>query len=50
MLSRFTARGLTVRIVDKRSGNLDNGTRFSRTGRGIRNLTLPFFTQAKLMD
>ena len=25
MLARFTARGLTVRIVDKRSGALDNG-------------------------
>ncbi|KAI5479586.1 phenol 2-monooxygenase [Pseudohyphozyma bogoriensis] len=25
MLARFTARGLTVRIIDKRSGKLDNG-------------------------
>ncbi|KAK4705032.1 phenol 2-monooxygenase (NADPH), partial [Phenoliferia sp. Uapishka_3] len=25
VLARFTERGLTVRIVDKRSGNLDNG-------------------------
>lgn len=30
MFSRFTERGLTVRIIDKRSGNLDNGTSAAR--------------------
>ena len=37
MLARFTARGLTVRIVDKRSGALDNGAVDVLNGQSLRS-------------